>query len=253
MNTQMKTLIILMSLIAFCLILPSASGQAVVKLDSEGYQAMLEDLEIMSRLLEKKLTVHVSENEKMNIARLEALRLDRDEEKSAALDAYRLALDNYKDSYSTAFSFCDSFNIRCLYVPGSGAVFSMEIEVPAQEVDVEEDEEEAGDLWKETETELRRGHSLNTLKQEQNKTWMLDAETMDSIIDLLVKTMVKHGKNIEQLGDSDMITLVVTFKGKRPLDTLAALGVDTALAIYSYWSAGSSTGLYEDVIIQIPV
>jgi hypothetical protein len=143
------------------------------------------------------------------------------------------------------------FNTRGLYVPGSGAVFSLEVTVPAHSVPIDREKEGEGDVWDQTEKELKQGFSLDRMKKEKDRKWVIDEAAVDAVIERLVETAARHGRNIEHLADSDRITLIVTFKGGTALQKAAEYTGDAALA--QAYSLVATANLSEDVIIQVPM
>ncbi|MBU0754462.1 MAG: hypothetical protein KJ645_04940 [Planctomycetes bacterium] len=253
MNLAVKSVIVMLVFAALFIAIPTASAQqqqADSRLDAKDYQTMKEDLEIMRRIFEKTLDSYMGKEMARNAERLGLFPGQEDEDRSA-LANYKLATDSYRRSFFTTGS--GRFNTESFYVPGSGAVFTMAISIPAREVDPQETDAPPQDLWQETEQEIRQGNVLQLFKEEKEKTWSLDGESMETILDRLIEAAARNCGNMEQLGSGDLITLIVKFTGRRPLDTLASVKGDVALSVYSFWSGNEVIGLSEDVIVQIPV
>jgi hypothetical protein len=234
----------------------SAQDKGSNPLDSEGYRTVVEDMEIMRRIFEKTLSSYLGMDSSLNLD--SSMAAESFESALSHLEKGKVKKESDGDLLSRLYSvnqpyFFTRFKSRGFYVPNHGIVFSLEVPVPAREVTVDKSELSHNDLWLETEKELRQGHTLNALKKDKRmKSWVLDSDVVDGVIDLLIKTVARHGQNVAHLDDEDRITLLVDFKGKSP-DPLALLSRESSFAFYYFMAASNASRLFEHVIIQFPV
>lgn len=247
-------------------LLSQASGQArnsqADDLDRDTYQSLKEDIEIMRRVIIKALGQYVEDQGWGNVEHKKNLNeyfgyedeTEYDDDTDNPFYKAKSAYDAYTYTWGGSL-FQESFGSRGIYVPGSGAVFTFEVDIPAKsdDVDEESEEEEEDDLWSETEKEYKQKHITNLFTQNKQRTWTLEPGAREEVIRLLVGTVARHGYKIEALGEDEMVTIILKLNGKRPLDRAAVASGDVGLSVYSYWSLGNSTGLTEEVIIQVPL
>jgi hypothetical protein len=109
-------------------------------------------------------------------------------------------------------------------------------------------------MWEETVKELKRGSDLESLKKRGETVRILDGVAVESIIDLLIRTVGTFGYRIEQLEDHHWITLLVGFKGdKEPPFSDLGNAADGVRALSFLMGRRDSSRASEDVIIQIPM
>lgn len=233
----------------------SAQGNGSAGLDAAGYKEMIEDIEVMRRILVKSLLNHLKCREGAVAKPLE---------EQALLDAIAESEQKEKDSnvfeslhlYTTVLNGVYkqwSIESRGFFVPGSGVVYSLQIPVPALEQPEGKKKENAGDIWEKTEKEFRRGETHQVLKKGKASSWVIDEKAVDAVVDFLIATVAKQAPNMEHLEPDDHITLLLDFKGRTRLNRFAGATGNAALKLYTDWSAASSPGLFQDVIVQIPV
>jgi len=137
-------------------------------------------------------------------------------------------------------------NSKGYYVPGSGAVFSLDVFVKSKSMEADKTKDDPNDLWEEAEKEMSQGHGKEFSKwQGLKQKYIPDPAAVNKMIDLLIETVGTHGKRIKELSDKDKITLIVKFKTTGP-DPRNLLKGDLAFLMTTY-------RVTVDVIIQIPI
>lgn len=110
------------------------------------------------------------------------------------------------------------------YVPGHGAIFSLQVTVPREAVDAEEvaeEKPEADDLWDEAEREASGrpalGGSTRTWlrsgDEEDAKVYVLDEDALDATITAIIAAVGKHGLKIDGLGADESIIVALDAEG----------------------------------------
>ncbi len=242
-----------------------AQGIGSGPIDAEQYQAFVDDIEIMKRVIGKTLQGHFKGQMKEQFFRYHHQKSEP-EQQGDNDDAVTISVESgitgigsgFFRTYGTATG--EDFDGQAFYVPGSGAVFRFEVAVAALESSDEQGKDETSDdLWKETELEyLRREHALAyTLlisEKQKDKNWIPDPEALEKVIDLLIETIGSHGHNIAGLAKNDTITLILGVKARIPQDqVLLPPGDAAAIALYYSGAAHRMTVKLEEVYIQIPV
>lgn len=256
MKSFMTFLIALVIALASEPFIPRAAAQESKSkvLDAAAYRAMNEDIEIMRRVLVKELMDHFGVGYTLGKTLFDQLDKDEDDEGSGKT-AYSRAQNLFE--YGLRWHGQNHYNSRGFYVPGSGVVLSLDVDVPVKEAPKKKKKAQTSrNLWEEAEKEYRQGSSsassFTNVKKEEQKSWILDSETIEEVIDILVETVARNGTNMEHLSPRDRFTLLVTFKGDRSLDKLAMATRDARLALSSFYATYSAQPLKEDVIVQIP-
>ncbi len=233
----------------------SAQGNGSTDLAAAAYREMIEDIEVMRRILHKSLIQHLARKKdvaadtaKIKDGETVAYTYDEKSDKNIPLVSHLFLEKAMYNSYKQG-----NLDLRGYYIPGSGVVYSLQVGVPAREEPAAEGKENPGDLWETTESEIRRGEASHSRKTKKTKTFVIDEKAVDAVIDHLITTVAKHASNMEHLHSSDQITLLIDFKGRTSLNQVARITGETALQLYSEWAADSSPGINQDVILQMQV
>ena len=214
------------------------------------FAVMAEDIEIMQQIIGKTLRQDFA-GDGAQAALLNAFGMPwattkyKKGDKLSSLTFYLAAQD-----YQSLSSF-DRFNVEGFYVPGTGAVFTLDLPAATKEVELK-DQEDKPDLWDEIEGKVRGSKTEATYfppgKKPKTRT-TIDHEALDEAIDLLVKTVGEYGSRIEQLTVGESIILAARTSARRPWYTPEKLLEATYSRLYI-----SAQGIRPHrVIIKVPV
>jgi hypothetical protein len=107
-------------------------------------------------------------------------------------------------------------NTRGFYAEGLGAIFSTEVAVPVRAVNVDEDEPDRADLWREAQREHEgrgSGYSSFTVPAGDESHVAIDEEAMDAAIDAVIEAIGEYGVNIAGLSPDESIVVAMHFEG----------------------------------------
>jgi hypothetical protein len=207
---------------------------------------MIEDIEIMGRILVKSLEPHYHKLTGSNkpFQRFGSAKDDEssDDTSVGLAHGYAYALGFYTQSLADVFGTPD-LNVRGFYIPDTGVFYSLEVAVPTVLVAETEKTDVPVNLWKSTEDEVRRGGPVvpPDRKKTRHKA-TLDRGTVNITADSLLTAVIEHGANIDQLSRSDTITVAVRFQ---PAQTMLSAPMTD---IFTTVSASP-----QRTIIQVPV
>lgn len=214
------------------------------------FAVMAEDIEIMQQIIAKTLRQHFT-GDGAQAAVLNAFGLPwatteyKKGDKLSSLTYYLAAQD-----FQLVSSF-GRFNVEGFYVPGTGAVFTLDLPAATEEVELK-DEEDRSDLWDEIEGKVRGSKTEAAFfppgKKPKTRT-TIDQEALDEAIDLLVKTVGEYGSRIEQLTVRESIILAARTSARRPWYTPKKL----LEATYSRLYIGAQGIRPHRIIIKVPV
>lgn len=153
---------------------------------------------------------------------------------------------------------------RGFRVPGTGAVFAIDVEAPLREVEEspEPPQESTSDEWEEARRELdarRRPSSsgnrlLFGLAKEKRRRYEIDAAFVDRAVAAVKAAARKHGHRISGLGpDESILVLLHVAPGSSalPLETPRAEG---DAASYVYWLDVPGANVRpQHVVVRVPV
>lgn len=216
--------------------------------------SIAEDIEIMERIIAKALAKHFADAAK-------ATDESDPESITAVLESSRVqtaeafyALTLASGARQTRRS---DFNVEGFYVPGVGAMFTLNLPTLLEEVDPPKEEDKStGDLWTEAEDELRGKTSgapwgvRTPFKKARRRKYAVDQEDLDSHLDTLFRTIGKYGSRIEQLGAGDAIVLAIRIKGRTPTGKGVNLAGSYRQLLFT--STGSRT-TSDRVVVRIPM
>ena len=147
------------------------------------------------------------------------------------------------------------------YVPGHGAVFSLQVIVPSKAVDAEskKDETETGDgddLWSQAEreasgrTDILYVQALVTNKSTPSKVIIRDEQAIERAIDAVIEAVGRHGTKIEGIDDGDSIIVALDVRGGavQVNDSPGAVAGGATLS-YSLFSTVAQNGAGEEHIV----
>lgn len=152
------------------------------------------------------------------------------------------------------------------YIPGHGAVFSLEVAVPLIEKKQEESEdivepEEDDDLWTEATTEAEgrtsafsRAVVTGSFLFNQGKAieWRINPEGVDLAIDAVCAAVAKHGRKIESLQDDESIIVVLDIKpGQAFISAVHDAAINRLFYSYTVGSGGSADS--QQIVIEVTV
>lgn len=154
---------------------------------------------------------------------------------------------------------------RGYYIPGHGAVFSLEVTVPLIEAEPEETEdiekpEKVDDLWTEATDEAEGRTSafgravvsgtylFNETKQTE---WMINPEGVDLVINAVCATVAKHGKKIDDLQDDESVIVVLNVNPGQAVSTTGDTGAYRLFYSYSFAAGGSDET--QQIVIEVTV
>jgi hypothetical protein len=230
---------------AACLTLPAAAWTQVDEPPetlAKEYEALTRDIEVMRRVLEKALRAH--------LAPPPAADAEGSAETGLAGESWTVG-GTSPDAISFVWgpgTILRGLRSQGFFVPGTGAMFVLEVPVPMREIDAQGMEKPPANLWEETEKEIGRGALVRTSRKEAPVVRVLDSEAVDGVIDRLLATVSSYGGNIENLRPSERVILFVTFVGSGR----TASGEDAAKLLSEIYGA-SGRRPTEDVVLQIPV
>ena len=111
---------------------------------------------------------------------------------------------------------------RGFYLPGSGVILTLEVTAPVRPVEPGSDEAAPGDdPWTRMERQVRGqeaptsnpgrrpGTFMSAVREVNTKRWVIDAEVVDRIEDVLLDTLARHGARIEGLDPGETVTVAV--------------------------------------------
>lgn len=213
-------------------------------INADKYGEIKKDIEIMRRVLEKALNSHFGIKDTVK-----KTHSTQDGTKEMAFPA---VLDGKEPR--------TRYKSEGIYVPGSGPVFTLQVYVNTKTVNMKDKDQAPEDVWEETEKEMRPAMAREVIQAERTKTVILDPVSVNSVIDLMMRTVAQHGKRIKHIHEEKWITVITHFKGIKPdislfLETdVEARVKGNSLRILPFLLKGERTkGACEEVIFQIPV
>ena len=220
-----------------------------------GFDAVAEDIEVMERIIGKALAKHFADAAK------KADESDPEKIADVLQDPSRVATAEAFYTLNLASGLRQSrrsdFNVEGFYVPGVGAMFTLNLPTLLEEVDPPKEEDKStGDLWTEAEDELRgkaSGAAWSTRTQftkARRRKYAVDQEDLDRHLDTLFRTIGKYGSRIEQLGAGDAIVLAIRVKGRMPTGKGSSLTTSYRQLLFT--STGSRT-TGDRVVVRIPM
>ncbi len=245
--------------VAGCVLAALLTGPAAAQSGRNGEEidvrAIAEDIEIMERIIGKALAKHFAdaakkadESEPENITAV----LEDSSRVATAEAFYALTLASGARQARRS-----DFKVEGFYVPGVGAMFTLNLPTLLEEVDPPKEEDKStGDLWTEAEDELRGKASASAWlvrsrsTQAHRRKYAVDQEDLDSHLDTLFRTIGKYGSRIEQLGAGDAIVLAIRVKGRTP--TGKGVNLATSYRHLLFTSTGSRT-TSDRVVVRIPM
>ncbi len=132
---------------------------------------------------------------------------------------------------------------RGFVVPGVGAVFTIDLELPVYETEpgASSDEREDDDAWEQARREVQSGGGFKgAVAVARTKTYRIDPQALDAAIDRVVETLASHGNRIRGLGPGESITVLLNasssgrFRSRPQVIAPAAAGEGTL-----FWSSGA--------------
>ncbi|MCH7572308.1 MAG: hypothetical protein IH891_05280 [Planctomycetes bacterium] len=136
---------------------------------------------------------------------------------------YALAVSRY-----STLNFHTS-NTRGFRIPGQGVIFTLDVSVPARQVEIEavdkKEQADADDDWEQARNEAS-GRSANAYalytrnlvvsgeKPKQYET-VIEPEAVDAVIKAVIKSVSRYGLKIQGLDDDDSIVVAMQLEGNR--------------------------------------
>ena len=234
---------------------PAAAQPARDGEEPTGFAAVAEDIEVMERIIGKALAKHFADAaKKADDSEPENMTAVLEDPSRVATAEAFYALTLASGGRQTRRS---DFNVEGFYVPGVGAMFTLNLPTLLEEVDPPKEEDKStGDLWTEAEDELRGKTSgaawgvQTPLTKARRRKYAVDQEDLDSHLDTLFRTIGKYGSRIEQLGAGDAIVLAIRVKGRTPTGKGAGLAGSYRQLLFT--STGSRT-TSDRVVVRIPM
>jgi hypothetical protein len=221
--------------------------------------AMAEDIEIMQRIIDRTLREHFAGRRTpgtwFDPSGGYGVLLDggKDDEKKRSELSYYIALGQLQLAYSNF----RHFNVVGYYIPGTGVLFTLDISVPTEQVDVPEQEESKPDLWKQMEGEVRGLRTVwpsITQTEKPQKTFIVDQDELDDTVEVLIKTVGEYGSRITQLSDSESMILAIKATAQVTFFSSGRKTAESLLATtYNLYYRGSHGAPPQRVIVQVPV
>ncbi|MEE8466887.1 MAG: hypothetical protein V3T22_00430, partial [Planctomycetota bacterium] len=172
---------------------------------------------------------------------------------------------------------------RGFRVPGTGVIYTMDVQVPARAVagvQVEEPEEgvdEAfgADEWEAAARDVRGDTAKGSAEvllaarvtanrrslgfQASTAIWELDPDALDQVIEAVLGTLARHGTRIGDLRDDESITVALQVTARassHPWRSSFAVGEDEdQLAVRNYWLSAAANqaraALERTVVMQL--
>lgn len=148
---------------------------------------------------------------------------------------------------------------RGFRVPGQGVIFTLDVRVPAKQVEstdeVEDEKADADDDWEQASNEAsgRSSNAYTIYKQVlgssgeklKQSVLVIDPEAVDAVIKAVIKSVSQHGLKIKGLDDDDSIVVAMQLVGNR---IISSSGEPNRLFL-TRWSTGATARLR--VIIEI--
>lgn len=235
--------------------------------DGFDYSSLVEDIEIMQRVLVKTLRDHFAPSLTLRsgvpvlseipaIGRLfegDAAKDDSTAARAALLYQYQTATGNL--AYTNRLtSYSSKVSIEGFYVPGTGVIYTLKLPAATKEVDPPtKPEAPKEDLWSKTEDEIRRSNIFTVYQgsglrgSKKPKVHMVDEEKLAETVDLIVSTVAQYGSHIEQLSSGESIILAARLNS---VSTGYTTG--TAVNLFGLVSRGGRARS-DRVIIRVPV
>lgn len=149
-------------------------------------------------------------------------------------------------------------NTRGFRIPGQGAIFTLDVSVPAKPVEttdeVEEEKADADDDWEQASNEasgrpanaykLYSQLLLSTGEKLKQTVLVIEPEAVDAVINAVVKSVASHGLKIKGLDDDDSIVVAMQLEGNRIIGSSG----ETNRLFFTSTSSGSAR---QRVIIEI--
>ena len=237
----------------------SSAGSGIIARASEpsetafDFATMAEDIEIMARILAK--SVSARHHDIAGRAKASMLGFLAPQEEVASGDCAGCHTANVY----TAGTFGDAvtayrravvglgstpdLNMRGFYVPGSGALFTLDVRARTILAAEPEGEKSPAGVWEQTEREVRRGETrMPAVHGKSQQRAVVDPEAVNATVDSLLTAIAGHGAHIEQLVSPDNITVAARFRPKQAALTDPGGG---------WFTAGKAAP--QRVIIQVPV
>ncbi len=214
-------------------------------------KAMVEDVEVMRRILEKTLTRPLAAAKKREVlGPVTGGRVSGGEAGGEAIaqDLFNSYALTYYDQQLRPES-------QGFYAPGSGAFFTFEVKAPVVETPAKEsDSKRSTDLWDQTRAEVRgRGNTFigafagGVGGAAKTKRFEIDQDAIDQAVDDLIEAIGEHGTKIRGLRPKERIVVAVCFE---PIESTVYRG-DPSLVLWDY--AQQRKASEHRVVIQAPV
>ena len=149
-------------------------------------------------------------------------------------------------------------NTRGFRVPGHGVIFTLDVSVPAKQVEktdeVEDEKADADDDWEQASNEAsgRLSNAYTIYKQVlgssgeklKQSVLVIEPEAVDAVIKAVIESIARHGLKIKGLDDDDSIVVAMQIEGNRIISSSG----ETNRLFFTSMSSGS---LRQRVIIEI--
>ena len=149
-------------------------------------------------------------------------------------------------------------NTRGFRIPGQGAIFTLDVSVPAKPVEttdeVEDEKADADDDWEQASNEASGrlanayklyGQVLRSSGEKVKQTVLvIEPEAVDAVINAVVKSVASHGLKIKGLDDDDSMVVAMQLEGNRIISSSG----ETNRLFFTSTSSGSAQ---QRVIIEI--
>jgi hypothetical protein len=202
--------------------------------------AMAEDIEIMQRIINTTLQHHFGEDQTPSV---QGGHVDMppdagtsETREEGRPHAMRTDCTTCHKSYYTTEGFfghggpIHDLNVVGYYVPGTGAVFTLDLPAATKEVQAAVSPESKPDLWEEIQGRLHAGKTgvPSRFREEKKpkKQVEIDQDALDRTINVLVGAVGEYGSRIEQLSTGESIILAARVNAGYSLS-----GGDTGLAL----------------------
>ena len=141
-------------------------------------------------------------------------------------------------------------NTRGFRVPGHGVIFTLDVSVPAKQVEttdeVENEKADAADDWEQASNEAsgRLSNAYTIYKQVlgssgeklKQSVLVIEPEAVDAVIKAVIESIARHGLKIKGLDDDDSIVVAMQLEGNRIIQSSG----ETSRLFFTGTSSGSA-------------
>ena len=255
--------------------LATTTAVAESKEDTLDYPAMVEDIQIMQRVLQTALEKHFAGRGPAVVTNFfgadPGLALVWGKRKADS--KYADAATHYYDlgqllanpvleasgTITLGLPQPAQFDIEGFHVPGTGVIYTLTFPTAVREIEPDEKPAAEEDLWNRMENEVRGKGSRTVWKVKtgpNTKQDTVDEDDLNRTIRVLVKTVGQYGARIEQLADHESIILAARADASLPGNALSLFDkplLSTYLGFATSLAFANMNVASHRVIIEVPV